>query len=170
MIETSRTPGLRLFAALLLLAAGCSILEDKQIPCADDSSCPADYPVCAAGKCTTGTPSSAVSVSIVGVEGHGATDIVRQTVLINVTARSSSGIAGVALVTGSKTFAPKTSNPPLFTFEVDTTAVDDGPHDFTATVTPGDGSAAKCPAAAAGAAAASAASATASPRIRRDGW
>lgn len=46
----------RLLAAVVLsLAAACSVDVGGQIPCADDSSCPKDYPVCSAQKCVAGT-------------------------------------------------------------------------------------------------------------------
>ena len=48
----------RIFSALLLLAAACAVDEGGNIPCADDSSCPKDYPKCDSGKCVAGTPTA----------------------------------------------------------------------------------------------------------------
>jgi hypothetical protein len=113
-----------------------------QIPCADDSSCPADYPVCSAGKCNAGVSTKAATIAIVGVEGHSPSDFVRQTVRVDVTARANSGVQSVSLAGGGKTYTPvAASTPPLYFFDVDTTQLTDGDTTFTATVTPGSGAA-----------------------------
>ena len=132
---------IRALAAALSLVAACSVSEGGKIPCADDSSCPTDYPVCTAGKCAAGTPAStsAASIAIVGVDGKLATEPVRQTVHLNVTARAESGVTSVTLAGGTKTYSPTgTPTPPLYGFDVDTTQIADGDVDFTAKITPGD--------------------------------
>src|SRR5260221_9826424 len=98
MIEGSKT--FRLLAALALsIPLACSVSAGGQIPCADDSSCPTDYPVCSAGKCNAGTVSSAASIAIVSVDGHLPTDMVKGTVGVEVTARANTGVpaGGVTL-------------------------------------------------------------------------
>ena len=91
----SRAFSIRLLAVTALaLSAACSVNASGKIPCADDSSCPADYPVCKAGVCvesTSGTSGSA-SVSILGVPSKAATDPLRGTVNVNVVAKASSGV------------------------------------------------------------------------------
>src|SRR4051812_801504 len=143
MIEvTNRT--FRLLAALALsVPLACSVNADGQIPCADDSSCPADYPVCSAGKCAAGTSTSTNSVAIVGVQGHNPGDLLRGTVTLSVTAKANSGIKSIALTAGTKTYTPNTSSvPPLFLFDVVTrdAATSAGDVDVTATPPAGDDS------------------------------
>src|SRR5260370_36753688 len=143
MIANFKRLDARLFAALVLsLAAGCSVSAGGQIPCADDSSCPADYPVCSAGKCNAGVSTKAATIAIVGVEGPSPSDFVRQTVRVDVTARANSGVQSVSLAGGGKTYTPvAASTPPLYFFDVDTTQLTDGDTTITATVTPGSGAA-----------------------------
>src|SRR5947209_3071033 len=94
------TPKKFLFAALALIAAGCNVSAGGQIPCADDSSCPKDYPYCdqAAGKCSaspTGTPTPSNSISIVSVsrDNAGAADQpINTTATVTVVARASTGV------------------------------------------------------------------------------
>ncbi|MFN2547585.1 MAG: beta strand repeat-containing protein, partial [Myxococcales bacterium] len=133
---------LRLLAAgALALSAACDVSANGQIPCADDSSCPADYPVCSAGKCVAapGGVKGSASVQIVGVPGKAATDPLRGTVNVQVVAKASSGVKSVTLDGGGKSYSPDASSaPPVFAFTVDTTKLTDGSVPFTATVTPGD--------------------------------
>ena len=143
MIENSRTLSLRLLAlSALALAAACNVSASGQIPCADDSSCPASYPVCKSGFCVESSgPVAAASASIVGVPGKSATDPIRGTVDVQVIARAASGVKSVSLAGGGKTFAPAISASPMYTFHVDTTTLGgDGSIPLTATVTPGDSS------------------------------
>lgn len=138
----STTLVVRLLAAgTLALCGACSVSASGQIPCADDSSCPADYPVCQAGKCVqsaNGVKGSA-SVQIVGVPGKAATDPVRGTVDVQVVAKASSGVQTLTLDGGGKSYSPDASStPPVFVFVVDTTKLTDGAVQFTSTLTPGD--------------------------------
>jgi hypothetical protein len=142
MIETFKKVDPRLLAAALLLAAGCNV--SAQIPCADDSSCPAQYakcdktqtpPVCVDGKPTLAT----TSITYGGIDGHTATEQVRQTVHLSFSARATTGVQTVSLSGGGKTYAPATgSATPLYLFDVDTTQLTDGDVTLTATVTAGD--------------------------------
>ena len=142
MIENSRKVSVRLLAlCTLALAAACNVSASGQIPCADDSSCPADYPVCKAGFCVEGTAglTGTASVAIVGVPGKAATDPLRGTIVVQVVAKASSGVKTLTLDGGGKSFTPDaTSAAPVFDFTVDTTKLADGAVSFTATVTPGD--------------------------------
>src|SRR5579859_1472663 len=141
MIENSKKLNGRLLgAALLSFAAACSVSANGQIPCADDSSCPSDYPVCSAGKCVEGTSSTAVaSVSILGVQGKAATDEVRGTVVVTVAAHANSGVKSISLAGGGQNYSPDASSANgIYNFTVDTTKLNDGDVPLTATLTPGD--------------------------------
>src|SRR4051812_32437575 len=97
-----------LLAALCLTAAGCSVSADGAIPCFDDSNCPAPYPQCvgatnsAAGTCkvASGTTVGTATVSLVGVVGHGADDIVAGPVRFQLTAKAGAGIKKLELTAG----------------------------------------------------------------------
>jgi len=144
MISSSKRLSFPALAALALVAAGCSYSGEGQIPCVQDASCPTAYPVCGpAGKCISGTPTPA-SVAITGVDGHAATDYLRGTVRVLVSARATSGVASVKLASGSVNFPASTipAASPLYAFDVDTTALADGDATLTATLTAGDNSAA----------------------------
>ena len=142
MIETLPKLKARILAAVVLsLAAACNVSAGGQIPCVDDSSCPATYPVCKAGFCAEGAAGTNgnASVAVLGVPGKNATDPLRGTVTVQVVAKASSGVKSISLATGTNTYAPATdSAPPIYKFSVDTTKLADGPAPFTATVTPGD--------------------------------
>src|SRR5205085_3853941 len=56
-------------ALALALASACSVNESGKIKCVDDASCPGDYPLCSAGFCVEGTPTTANTVSVLGVSG-----------------------------------------------------------------------------------------------------
>ncbi|HTO95541.1 MAG TPA: hypothetical protein VMK66_00745 [Myxococcales bacterium] len=141
MNQTLRQILAHLFAAAALLLAGCSVDAAGQIPCADDVSCPTDYPVCSQGKCIAGTSTSSASVAIVGVDGHAPADFLSGTVRVQVTARATSGVQSVALTSGSTSFpaSATAASPPLFAFDVNTGSLSDGDQTLTATVTAGDG-------------------------------
>ena len=148
MIENSSKLVARLSAAVILsLVAACSVSAGGQIPCADDSSCPADYPVCsgasasAAGKCIAGSPAAATSVAVVGVDGHAASDFLSGTVRVLVTARASTGVGSVTLSSGAQAFPPSATAvlAPLFAFDVDTTALANADVTLTAALKAGDG-------------------------------
>lgn len=142
MIETFPKLNARLLAAAVLsLAAACNVSASGQIPCVDDSSCPATYPVCKAGFCAEGAAGANgnASVAVLGVPGKNATDPLRGTIQLQVVAKASSGVKSISLAAGTNTYAPATdSAPPIYIFSVDTTKLADGPAPFTATVTPGD--------------------------------
>jgi len=124
---------------LALVAGGCSVSAGGEVPCVEDVSCPHDYPVCSAGKCVAGTPSSRASAQIVGVAGKAAGQPVRSTVTVQVAAKSDSGVKSVSLTGGGKTFAPAAgATGPQYDIPVDTTTLADGAVSLTATVTPGD--------------------------------
>jgi len=130
-----------------MLAAGCGVNAAGQIPCADDSTCPKDYPVCsgatpaATGKCVAGTSTSINTVAIIGIDGHGPADFLRQTVRLSATARALTGVKSLSLAAGGKTFTPAAASaPPLYYFSIDTTQMADGDQAFTATLVAGDGS------------------------------
>src|SRR6185436_5011057 len=143
MIHTSQKRVLPVLAVLALAAAGCTVSAAGQIPCADDSSCPIDFPVCgSAGKCEAGTPTNHVTAQIVGVAGRQAGTPVRGTVVVQVSAKSSSGVKSLTLNGGGKTFSPAAGAAgPVYDISVDTVTLTDGTISFTATVTPGDNSA-----------------------------
>ena len=137
MIENSKKL-LVVFAAAALFAAGCSVSASGQIPCVDDSSCPADYPSCKSGFCVEGGTTTA-SVSIIGVPGKSAADPLKGTVTVQVSAKANSGVKSVSLAGGGKTFSPAAgATGPVFNITVDTTTLTDGTVSLTATVTPGD--------------------------------
>ena len=142
MIETLPKLKARILAAAVLsLAAACNVSASGQIPCVDDSSCPATYPVCKAGFCAEGAAGTNgnASVAVLGVPGKNATDPLRGTVTVQVVAKASSGVKSISLATGSNIYAPATdSAPPVYRFPVDTTKLADGSASFIATVTPGD--------------------------------
>src|SRR4051812_41403513 len=142
MIHTSQKRVLPVLAVLALAAAGCTVSAAGQIPCADDSSCPIDFPVCgSAGKCEAGTPANHVTAQIVGVAGKQTGAPVRGAVTVQVSAKSSSGVKSVTLNGGGKTFSPAAGAPgPVYDISVDTATLTDGAISFTATVTPGDNS------------------------------
>lgn len=121
-----------LLAALALSA--CSVTGSGEIQCADDTSCPSDYPVCQSGKCVSG-----VLAVIAGVEGHSSTDVLHKSIRIDVRARAAGGVKSVSLAAGGKTFPVSASNPPLYFFDVDTAQLSDGTVSFTATVNANSG-------------------------------
>jgi hypothetical protein len=141
MTETSKLIPVRVLAVLALAAAACSVEAGNQIPCVEDSSCPNDYPVCGPNaKCIAGSSTAQKSVAVVGAEGHAATDFLSGTVRVIVSAKASSGVESVTLAAGSITFTASTpaATPPLYAFDVDTTALADGDRQLTATLTAGD--------------------------------
>lgn len=130
-------------------ALACSVSAGSQIPCADDASCPTDYPVCDGanpgkpGVCIAQDAthvSSRASVSIVGVQGREAGAVVRGKVQVVVAARAASGVGAVTLSGGGRSFTQTAATPPSWAFDVDTSALGDGSLSLTAAVTPGDGS------------------------------
>src|SRR5438132_11283416 len=98
----------RLLAAFLLAAAaGCSVSESGKIKCVDDAACPHDYPLCSGGVCVEGSPSLGdASVSFVGVTGKQATDPLRETVIVQVTARAATGVKSLGVTASDQTFSP----------------------------------------------------------------
>ena len=148
-------------SALVAFAAlsACGVSAGGAIPCADDSSCPTDYPRCdpAQNKCVAGTPTAGpASTVIVGVVGRdpSSTAPVRGTVTFSVVARSTSGVKGVAInatagsVTRNYPALPGQAGP-LYTIAVPTdnaaTGLPDGTATFTSVVTPGDSTVAAPP-------------------------
>jgi len=143
MMEFSKKPLLPLLAVLALGVAGCPIQAGDQIPCVEDVTCPAQYPVCGpTGKCIAGASGARASVAIVGADGYAPTDLLSGTVRMLVVARAATGVATVRLASGSTNFAASSTAaaPPLFAFDVDTTAFPDGDVPVTATVVAGDAS------------------------------
>src|SRR5882762_2501543 len=141
MMEFSKKPLLPLLAVLALGVAGCPIQAGDQIPCVEDVTCPAQYPVCGpTGKCIAGASGARASVAIVGADGYSPTDLLSGTVRMLVVARAATGVATVRLASGSTNFAASSTAPapPLFAFDVDTTAFPDGDVPVTATVVAGD--------------------------------
>lgn len=141
----------RLLFVLILLAHACRVDEHGNIPCYDDYTCPPAYPVCSGAG--AGTPGSCVAsdgthlpsiaaVAVVGAEGRTAGAPVRGKVRVDVVANARAGLKSLTLAAGSMTFAEVAAEPPLHVFEVDTAALPDGAVELTATLTPGDGSAA----------------------------
>ena len=62
MMEFSKKPLLPLLAVVALGVAGCPIQAGDQIPCVEDVTCPAQYPVCGpTGKCIAGTSGARAS-------------------------------------------------------------------------------------------------------------
>src|SRR5690348_8688687 len=112
MIDSSKRLLLSALTALALGSAACTVSAGGQIPCADDSSCPHDFPVCQAGFCQAGSPSaeSAASVSIIGVDGKAAGAPIRSAVTISVSAKAASGIKSVTLTPAGKTAIVPTSS------------------------------------------------------------
>jgi galactose oxidase-like protein len=141
MNQTPRQLSIHVLAASALLLGACSVDVAGQIPCADDVSCPSDYPVCSQGKCIAGTSTANASVAIVGVDGHAAADFLSGTVRVQVTARATSGVQGVTLASGSTSFPASATPavPPLFAFDVNTASLANGDQTLTATVTAGNG-------------------------------
>ena len=142
MMEFSKKP-LLLLVVLALGVAGCPIQAGDQIPCVEDVTCPAQYPVCGpTGKCIAGTSGARASVAIVGADGYAPTDLLSGTVRMLVVARATTGVATVRLASGSASFGASSAAaaPPLFAFDVDTTAFADGDVPVTATVVAGDAS------------------------------
>jgi len=143
MIDSSKTLLLSALSVLALLAAGCSVSAAGEVPCVEDVSCPHDYPVCGpSGKCIAGSSTASASVAIVGADGHSPADFLSGTVRVTVSARASSGVGSVKLVSGSINFPAATpaAAPPLYAFTVDTTALADGDAALTASLSAGDGS------------------------------
>lgn len=138
---TSKRMQMKLFVALAALAAAaCNVDESGKIKCADDSSCPSDYPVCGSGVCIAGTSTTQNAVAVIGVAGKQSTDPVRGTVTVQVAARASTGVASVALTSGTQSFSGTASTTPgVFNVPVDTTKLADGTVTLTATVTAGNG-------------------------------
>src|SRR5882762_3941836 len=143
MMEFSKKPLLPLLAVLALGIAGCPIQAGDQIPCVEDVTCPAQYPVCGpSGKCIAGTSGARASVAIVGADGYAPTDLLSGTVRMLIVARAATGVATVSLASGSTNFAASgaAAAAPLFAFDVDTTAFPNGDVPVTATVVAGDAS------------------------------
>jgi hypothetical protein len=143
MMEFSKKLLLPLLAVLALGIAGCPIQAGDQIPCVEDVTCPAQYPVCGpTGKCIAGTSGARASVAIVGADGYAPTDLLSGTVRMLVVARAATGVATVRLASGTTNFAASSAAaaPPLFAFDVDTTAFPDGDVPVSATVVAGDAS------------------------------
>jgi len=141
MIHPSKTRFLLLLPALAIAVAACSGASSGEIPCADDSSCPNDFPVCQAGFCRSGTQpqDSAASVSVVGVDGKAAGQPVRGAVTVSVTAKASSGVKQLTLTpTGKSAIAPTSSAAGVYKFPLDTTQLTDGNVDLTARLEPGN--------------------------------
>ena len=139
--DLMKLPVRNLAALALSLAAACNVSASGQIPCVDDASCPASYPVCKSGFCTEGAAGAngSAAISITGVPGKAATDPLRGTINVQVVARASSGVKSVTLDTTGKSYTPDASSTaPVYDFTVDSTKLPDGPTSFTATVTPGD--------------------------------
>jgi hypothetical protein len=150
MIEFSKKICARALLLLPLALAACSA-DTSNIPCADDSSCPVDVPVCsgstatAPGRCIAGTSTGSASVALVGVVGHAASEFVSGTVQVLVTARAKTGVQAVTLTSGTQTFNQVTTNaplPPAYAFDVDTTTLANADATLTASVKAGDGSSA----------------------------
>ena len=142
MMEFSKKPLLPLLAVVALGVAGCPIQAGDQIPCVEDVTCPAQYPVCGpTGKCIAGTSGARASVAIVGADGYAPTDLLSGTVRMLVVARAATGVAMVSLASGTTNFAASSAAaaPPLFAFDVNTTAFADGDVPVIATVVAGDG-------------------------------
>ena len=143
MMDVSKKPLLLLLAALALGVAGCPVQAGDQIPCVEDVTCPAQYPVCGpSGKCIAGTSGARASVAIVGADGYAPTDLLSGTVRMLVVARAATGVATVTLASGTTNFTASSAaaTPPLFAFDVNTTAFTDGDVPVTATVVAGDAS------------------------------
>src|SRR5467141_1603369 len=140
-MEFSKKSLLLPLVVLALGIAGCPLQAGDQIPCVEDVTCPAQYPVCGpTGKCIAGTSGARASVAIVGADGYAPTDLLSGTVRMLVVARAATGVATVRLASGSTNFAASSTAaaPPLFAFDVDTTAFLDGDVPVTATVVAGD--------------------------------
>ena len=127
---------LRTAAVVALLAmAACSVNEAGNIPCADDSSCPSDYPVCSAGKCIAGTPTGSDTVQIVSINGVPAASAphVRGVVHASVVAKASTGVGAVTLTAGVMAdggayvaLVTDAGSAPVYDFAIDTTQIDAG--------------------------------------------
>src|ERR1041384_2846953 len=121
MIENSKKL-LVVFAAAALFAAGCSVSASGQIPCVDDSSCPADYPSCKSGFCVEGGTTATASASILGVPGKAAADPLKGPATVQVSGRANWGVKSFALAGGGKRFSPAAgATGPVFNITVDTT-------------------------------------------------
>ncbi len=152
----SSTAALRIAACLAALAvAGCNVSDSGNVPCADDSSCPSDYP-----KCDT-TQAKPVCIAGTAPDQRHRADRHRwaewppprrhrrrapSTSACSPRA-GPSGVSSVALTAGSvaATLTTGTSapTPPLYDFTLDTTKVDmttvgGVSSTLTATVTGGD--------------------------------
>ncbi|HYS10558.1 MAG TPA: kelch repeat-containing protein [Myxococcales bacterium] len=143
MTRSTKQTFLPAVAALALGAAACSAGASGDIPCVEDVTCPAAYPVCGPqGKCIEGTSAQKAEVTIVGPEGYMPTELVGGSVRMLVAARATTGVASVKLASGTTNFtasaAPAT--PPLYAFDIDTTVFPDGDVPLSATVSAGDGS------------------------------
>src|SRR6267142_1542769 len=113
MTRSTKQTFLPAVAALALGAAACSAGASGDIPCVEDVTCPAAYPVCGPqGKCIEGTSAQKAEVTIVKLA------------------------SGTTNFTASA--APAT--PPLYAFDIDTTVFPDGDVPLSATVSAGDGS------------------------------
>ena len=143
MMEFSKKSLLSPLVVLALGVAGCPIQAGDQIPCVEDVTCPAQYPVCGpSGKCIAGTSGARASIAIVGADGYAPTDLLSGTVRMLVVARAATGVATVTLASGTTNFAASSAAaaPPLFAFDVDTTAFPNGDVPVAATVVAGDAS------------------------------
>src|SRR5712664_594789 len=143
MMEFSKKSLLPPLVVLALGVAGCPIQAGDQIPCVEDLTCPSQYPVCGpSGKCIAGTSSARATVAIVGADGYAPTDLLSGTVRMLVAARAATGVATVKLASGTTNFAASSAAaaPPLFAFDVNTTAFPNGDVPVTATVVAGDAS------------------------------
>jgi hypothetical protein len=143
MMEFSKKSLLPPLVVLALGVAGCPIQAGDQIPCVEDLTCPSQYPVCGpSGKCIAGTSSARATVAIVGADGYAPTDLLSGTVRMLVVARAATGVATVKLASGTTNFAASSAAaaPPLFAFDLNTTAFPNGDVPVTATVVAGDAS------------------------------
>ncbi|TMA24457.1 MAG: hypothetical protein E6J78_20510 [Deltaproteobacteria bacterium] len=132
------TPMKLFLTAAALLAAGCSVTAGGQIPCADDSSCPSDYPVCQSGKCVAGTSTSALTVAIIGVDGKSAGAPLKGTVTVKASAHAKAGVKSVTLSAGGTSQNPTGNVAEVYSFSLDTTKLADGSVSLSAIVTAGD--------------------------------
>ena len=126
MSLTRSTLQLSALLACAVLAA-CGVSAGGAIPCADDSSCPTDYPVCdtTAGKCVAGSSASTSTIQVVSVtrdDGASASAPITGTATVTVIARATAGVVkdSVAVKAGDKALALIAATPPTFTFKLDT--------------------------------------------------
>src|SRR6266446_1381398 len=83
-MEFSKRSLLLPLVVLALGVSGCPIQAGDQIPCVEDVTCPAQYPVCGpSAKCIAGTSGARASVAIVGADGYAPTDLDRKSTRLN---------------------------------------------------------------------------------------